>query len=61
MNQALSDKIREQFSAMSIYKDPDYTTSLFAGRNLPSFVKDFLLKRYLNPDGTVNREKLTTF
>ena len=50
MNQSLSDKIREQFAAMTIYKDPTSTSSLFAGRNLPSFVKDFLLKRYINPD-----------
>ena len=33
---------------MSIYKDPKATNSIFAGRNLPSFVKDYLLKRYLN-------------
>ena len=61
MNESLSDKIREQFAAMTIYKDPTSTGSLFAGRNLPSFVKDFLLKRYINPDGSVNRLKLTEF
>ena len=46
---------------MTIYKDPTTTGSLFAGRNLPSFVKDFLLKRYINSDGTIQRERLTTF
>lgn len=61
MQQSISDKIREQFSAMAIFKDPVSTNSLFAGRNLPSFVKDFLLKRYINPDGTVDRTRLTTF
>ena len=61
MNESLPDKIREQFAAMTIYKDPTSTGSLFAGRNLPSFVKDFLLKRYINPDGSVNRIKLTEF
>lgn len=61
MDELLSNKIREQFSAMTIYKDPTSTGSLFAGRNLPSFVKDFLLKRYINPDGSVNTEKLTIF
>ena len=61
MDELLSNKIREQFSAMAIYKDPTSTGSLFAGRNLPSFVKDFLLKRYINPDGSVNSEKLTSF
>lgn len=61
MNTAISEKIREQFAPVAIYKDPISTNSLFAGRNLPSFVKDFLLKRYINPDGTVDREKLTAF
>ena len=61
MNSAISKKIREQFSAMTIYKDPTFTSSLFAGRNLPSFVKDFLLKRYINSDGSVDRTKLTSF
>lgn len=61
MHTITSEKIREQFAPMAIYKDPASTNSLFAGRNLPSFVKDFLLKRYINPDGTVDRQKLTIF
>lgn len=61
MNSTISNKVREQFSAMAIYKDPVSTNSLFTGRNLPSFVKDFLLKRYINPDGSVDREQLTSF
>lgn len=61
MNNELSEKIREQFSAMTIYKDPTSTGSLFAGRNLPSFVKDFLLKRYIQTDGSVDRVRLTSF
>lgn len=61
MNKAVSDKIREQFSAMAIYKDPATMGSLFAGRNLPSFVKDFLLKRYIGPDGSVDANGLTAF
>ena len=51
MNEITSQKIREQFTSMAIYKDPASTNSLFAGRNLPSFVKDFILKRYINNDG----------
>lgn len=61
MNQELSKKVCEQFAAMTIYKDPTTTGSLFAGRNLPSFVKDFLLKRYINSDGTIQRDRLTAF
>ena len=61
MRQSLSDKIRQNFTAMAIYKDPDSTNSLFSGRNLPSFVKDFLLKRYIDLDGNLNRAGLTNF
>ncbi len=61
MNTFTIEKIRQHFSAVAIYKDPASTNSLFAGRNLPSFVKDFILKRYINPDGSVKREELTLF
>lgn len=61
MNKDISNKICEQFAAMTIYKDPLSTNSLFAGRNLPSFVKDFILKRYINHDGSVKRSDLTDF
>lgn len=46
---------------MAIYKDPEKTNSLFSGRNLPSFVKDFLLKRYIDFDGSLNAQGLTSF
>lgn len=62
MKDEISQKIRQHFSAMSIYKDPASTSSLFAGRNLPAFVKDFLLKRYLNiQTGEVDKMALTQF
>ena len=61
MNEVTSQKIREQFASMAIYKDPASTNSLFVGRNLPSFVKDFILKRYISNDGVVNRDGLTNF
>lgn len=62
MKQEISDKIRQYFSAMSIYKDPAATASLFAGRNLPAFVKDFLMKRFLDiRTGEINKLALTEF
>ncbi len=61
MNTKITDKIREQFAAMSIYKDPKSTNNLFTGRNLPSFVKDFIIKKFINTDGSVDRLKLTAF
>ena len=47
---------------MSIYKDPQATNSLFSGRNLPSFVKDYLIKRYLNTQtGEIDTRGLSSF
>jgi len=61
MNEIISSKIRTYFAPMAIYKDPNSTDSLFAGRNLPAFVKDYLLKRFINSEGTVDRGGLTAF
>ena len=61
MQTTTTSKVREQFSSMVIFKDPVSTNSLFAGRNLPSFVKDFVLKRYINKDGSVDRMGLSSF
>ena len=62
MNTEICEKIRQYFSAVSIYKDPVSTSSLFVGRNLPSFVKDFLLKRYMNVQtGKIDKLALTQF
>lgn len=61
MNENISSKIRTYFAPMTIYKDPNSTDSLFAGRNLPAFVKDYLLKRFINPEGKVDRGGLTSF
>ena len=48
MREDIVTKVREAFAAMSILKDSVRTNSIFAGRNLPSFVKDYLLKRHLD-------------
>ena len=61
MNEITSNKVREQFGQMAIYKDPASMGSLFAGRNLPAFVKDFILKRFIDSEGMVNRKALTDF
>lgn len=62
MNAELQQKVREHFSAMSIYKDPQLANSIFAGRNLPSFVKDYLLKRYLDTStGSIDTVGLNAF
>lgn len=62
MKPEIEEKVRQYFSAMSIYKDPEKTNSIFAGRNLPAFVKDYLMKRYLNVQtGDIDTLSLTQF
>ena len=55
MTEELSNKIRQAFGTQTIYKDTATSGSLFDGRTLPSFVKDFLLKKYINSDGVVDK------
>ncbi len=61
MNSIISEKIKIYFASMAIYKDPSSTNSLFVGRNLPSFVKDFILKKFINEEGAVDKNNLTNF
>lgn len=62
MKSEICEKIRTYFSQMSIYKDPEKTNSIFVGRNLPAFVKDFLLKRFMNVQtGNIDTIGLTDF
>lgn len=62
MKSEICEKIRTYFSQMSIYKDPEKTNSIFVGRNLPAFVKDFLLKRFMNVQtGNIDTIGLTEF
>ena len=61
MKEELSDKIKSQFANMAIYKDPTNTNSLFVGRNLPSFVKDFILKRFIKENGKIDEQLLTAW
>lgn len=61
MKKELEDKIKNNFQGLVILKDSDKTKPLFAGRNLPAFVKDFVLKRYVTADGEIEEMLLTSF
>jgi ATP-dependent Lon protease len=56
----ISQKIKQVFSEIAIMKDAN-RESIFTGRNLPSFVKDFLLRRYTNAKGVVDKQAITDF
>lgn len=56
----IGEKIKEVFGNAAVYKDPA-NYEVFNGRNLPSFVKDFLISTHISYDGTFNREALSKF
>ena len=52
--------IREVFGDAAVMKNQG-DNSLFTGRNLPSFVRDYVLRRFSNADGTVDSTALTAY
>ena len=56
----ISEKIKEFFPDLAIMKN-SANSSLFAGRNLPSFVKDYIIRRFSNEEGLVDRAKATDY
>lgn len=56
----ISNKIHEVFPELSVLKDPN-NYSVFVGRNLPSFVKDYLVKKFVNVSGELDIVGITKF
>ena len=56
----LDKKIHDIFPEESIYKTPT-RYNMFAGVNLPSFIKDWLIKRYSDEKENVDKEALFAF
>lgn len=56
----LDEKIRQNFPDESVIKIPQ-NYSVFVGKNLPSFIKDFLIKRYTDSYGTLDRKGVLKF
>ena len=53
-------KIREVFPEESVFKTPK-NYRVFSGQNLPSFVKDWLIKRYTDENGELDIQELKSF
>lgn len=53
-------KIRDTFIDESVYKMPE-RYSVFSGKNLPSFIKDWLIKKFTDSDGTLDKNSLLRF
>ena len=56
----INQKIKEVFPDLSILKKAS-NNSFFKGRNLPSFVKDFVLRRYTDREGNIDEEALKNY
>lgn len=56
----LGNKIKEVFGSAAVYKNPA-NYDVFNGRNLPSFVKDYLVSTHISSDGTFRRKELAHF
>lgn len=56
----LDEKIRQIFPEESIYKQPG-GDSKFSGLNLPSFIKDWLIKKFTNVNDEIDAEGLKNF
>ncbi len=56
----LDKKIRDTFIDESVYKISE-RYSVFSGKNLPSFIKDWLIKKFTDSDGTLDKNGLLNF
>lgn len=56
----IGNKIKEVFGGAAVYKNPA-NYEVFNGRNLPSFVKDYLISTHIAADGSFKREALSQF
>lgn len=56
----IGNKIKQVFGSAAVYKNPS-NYEVFNGRNLPSFVKDYLISTHIAADGSFKREALTKF
>lgn len=56
----IGDKIKQVFGSAAVYKNPA-NYEVFNGRNLPSFVKDYLISTHIAADGSFKREALSKF
>lgn len=56
----LDQKIKQYFPGESIYKTPEHY-NVFSGKTLPSFIKDWLIKRYTDSVGNLDSASLLSF
>lgn len=58
--ETIGTKIRTVFSDLAVCKNKN-NYNVFSGRNLPSFVKDFLIKKHIDEQGNVDKNAILKF
>ena len=56
----MTDKLRECFDEMVVFKDIK-NTSFFSGLNLPSFLRDYLIKTFQDENGDIDYDGMDEF
>ena len=56
----MTDKLRECFDEMVVFKDIK-NTSFFSGLNLPSFLRDYLIKTFQDESGDIDYDGMDDF
>ena len=56
----ISDKLRDNFDEMVVYKDLK-KTNFFSTLSLPSFMRDWLLKKFEDDEGNFDKDELSRF
>ena len=56
----LSEQTKKNFPDSSIFRSNDYD-SLFKGRKLPTFVKEFIIRKFTKIDGTVDEAEVKNY
>lgn len=56
----MEDRLRDYFGDMIVYKNPNYG-KFFSALSLPSFMRDWLLMRFSDQDGKINKEEISEY
>ena len=56
----MEKRLKEHFGDMLVYKNPDYG-KFFSALSLPSFMRDWLLMRFSDNNGQINKEEVTEY
>lgn len=60
MSEALTDKLKDAFGDMVVFKDLK-KSNFFSAISLPSFMRDWLLKKFQNEDGEYDMDEMRDF